>query len=163
MHCLLARSRYDGVLCKSMQSQPIPKENWYYRLSPNSQVGPVSISMIFLACVERQIDQHTPVYHAIFGSTTLNQLPHIIHAFRLHVVKCKAYSFEYSLSVCFPHAFHQYAANNIQLMDKKAIRIFPRFRCLPYLVNRPVLSNLNPFNIMIPPHLIRQIIISHPI
>mmetsp|Transcript_42028 Transcript_42028/g.67563 ORF Transcript_42028/g.67563 Transcript_42028/m.67563 type:complete len:490 (-) Transcript_42028:192-1661(-) len=69
---------------------PIPKDGWYYELASNN-VGPVSIAMLFLACVESQIDDKTPIWHEMFGVTSLSQLPHIVRAFRCHVEKCRKY------------------------------------------------------------------------
>eukprot|EP01084_Bolivina_argentea_P223242 377761_1 len=69
----------------------IPKEGWFFKSSANKQIGPVSIGMLFKACVTREIDDNSIIYHQEFGTTKLNKLPHIINVFRIHVKKCKQY------------------------------------------------------------------------
>eukprot|EP01083_Nonionella_stella_P229651 812600_1 len=76
----------------------IPTEGWYYRCDVGNhneiQIGPVSIAALFMACVERQIDQNTSVYHSQFGATKLQKLPCVVNAFRKHVNKCKENSYD---------------------------------------------------------------------
>jgi len=67
----------------------IPTDKWYYESDQGGEVGPVSIAQLFIACVEKNINQFTPVRHAMFGTTTLQKLPHVTNAFRTHVQKCK--------------------------------------------------------------------------
>eukprot|EP00485_Elphidium_margaritaceum_P005450 CAMPEP_0202709368 /NCGR_PEP_ID=MMETSP1385-20130828/21493_1 /ASSEMBLY_ACC=CAM_ASM_000861 /TAXON_ID=933848 /ORGANISM="Elphidium margaritaceum" /LENGTH=427 /DNA_ID=CAMNT_0049368619 /DNA_START=128 /DNA_END=1411 /DNA_ORIENTATION=+ len=65
----------------------IPKTDWYYEIN-GGFTGPISLSMLFIACVEKQIDQNTPVKHAMFGITKLARLPHIVKKFKMHIHKC---------------------------------------------------------------------------
>ena len=71
----------------------IPKDGWYYKINSHS-TGPISIKLLFLAAVEKLIDQYTPLYHAKYGSTKLIELPYIIKAFKQHIVLCKQISLD---------------------------------------------------------------------
>ena len=69
----------------------IPKQGWYYQLR-DDKFGPIAIGQLFLLCVERKINESSPVYHQQYNWTKLIDLPHIVQLFRTHIIKCKQYS-----------------------------------------------------------------------
>ena len=74
-----------------LTSDPIPTQGWYYQSQIN-WIGPLSIAQLFMACVERKMNQFTTIYNDHYGvPKTLNDFPHIIRAFRVHIQKCKKY------------------------------------------------------------------------
>eukprot|EP01084_Bolivina_argentea_P257047 432962_1 len=62
----------------------IPINDWYYKCN-NMRVGLIVIGTLFMQCAEKVIDLNTPLYHAKYGLTTLDDLPHIVNAFRKHL------------------------------------------------------------------------------